>query len=242
MRSRTALLSAILSGALLLGGVSDAHAQLDEFWPEVDVWMRVSPEWRFSILVPVSKNLETHYREGNLIAQADFAWGRTRYLQRLQDEARRRQMDAWLVRGGYLSGESLDDHGEAYTEHSAFGELHLRVAIKGGILLSQRVRTDLRWLGDGAEPSVRARYRVMVEKEYVAGRASIVPYLNGEGYYDSRYDIVNRYRAIGGATVAWSPRFALEGNWTYQYDSKSSVAHLNALNVILHVFFERGAS
>jgi hypothetical protein len=40
--------------------------------------------------------------------------------------------------------------------------------------------------------------------------------------------------------VAWSPRFALEGNITYQHDSRSSVTDLYALNVILHVYFEKG--
>ena len=65
-----------------------------------------------------------------------------------------------------------------------------------------RLRTDLRWLGDAHEFSTRLRYRLMVEKEYGVGRTSIVPYVNVEPYYDSRYDIVNRVRLIGGATVA----------------------------------------
>ncbi|MGE5362276.1 MAG: hypothetical protein ACM3NQ_24930 [Bacteroidales bacterium] len=33
---------------------------------------------RLSLFVPISKNIETHYREGNLIAQADYAWGKSR--------------------------------------------------------------------------------------------------------------------------------------------------------------------
>jgi hypothetical protein len=78
----------------------------------------------------------------------------------------------------------------------------------------------------------------MLEKEIVAGGTSIVPYANVEPYYDSRYEVVNRVRLIGGATVAWSQRFALEGNVTYQHDTRSSVTNLYALNVILHVFFE----
>jgi hypothetical protein len=67
-----------------------------------------------------------------------------------------------------------------------------------------------------------------------------VPYVNVEPYYDSRYDTVNRVRLIPGATVTWTPRIALEGNMTYQCDSRSSTKHLEALNVILHVYFETG--
>jgi hypothetical protein len=147
-------------------------------------------------------------------------------------------MNAWMVRGGYLSGRSLDDHGQTYTENTMFFELHRRIPLIGDVLLSHRLRTDLRWLGDDPEFSYRWRYRLMVEKEFKVGDTSIVPYVNTEPYYDSRYAIVNRVRLIGGVTVAWSPRYALEGNITYQNDSRSSVTDLYALNVILHLYFD----
>jgi hypothetical protein len=210
-----------------------------EVWPEIDTWLRVSPEWRVSLFVPLSKNLDTHYREGNLITQADYAFGKARFRRRLMDEDRARNMKLFLARGGYLGGKSLDDHGEAYTEYTAFGELHQRIPIKGDLLLSHRLRTDLRWLGkDSHEFSTRWRYRLMVEKEFGAGRVSFVPYVNVEPYYDSRYDTVNRVRLIAGSSVAWSPRTALEVNGTYQHDSRSSTKEIVALNVILHVFFD----
>jgi Protein of unknown function (DUF2490) len=227
---------------LLTTAGSAAQDSTLEFWPEVDVWWRVSPAWRLSLFVPISQNIETAYREGNLILQGDYAWGRSHHLRRrrLLDENRAQNMKALLVRGGYLGGKSLGDNGDAYTERTAFTELHVRVPIKGGILLQQRLRNDLRWLGNPADFSQRWRYRTQVEKDYQAGRTSIVPYVNAEAYYDSRYDTVNRIRAISGASVSWSSRLAVEGNLTYQYDSRSSTTHLLALNLILHVFFETG--
>jgi hypothetical protein len=45
-------------------------------------------------------------------------------------------------------------------------------------------------------------------------------------------------RLIGGTTISWEPWLALEGNLTYQYDSKYDTNNLYALNLILHVFFE----
>jgi hypothetical protein len=112
------------------------------------------------------------------------------------------------------------------------------IPAQGHVLVSHRLRTDLRWLGDDYEFSTRLRYPLMVEKEFEVGRTSLVPYVNVEPYYDSRYGIVNRVRLIGGTSVAWSPRFALEGNITYQNDSRSSVTNLYALNVILHLYFD----
>jgi hypothetical protein len=210
-----------------------------EFWPEIDLWLRLSPAWRLSSFAALSKNIETAYREGSLIFQADFTWGKFKRVikRRMFDEDRAREMRAWMVRAGYLNGRSLDDQGEAYREDTALVELHLRNPLKGRVLVSHRLRTDLRWLGEEREFSVRARYRLMVEKEFLAGRASIIPYVNIEPSFDSRYQVVNRVRLCGGATVSlWQP-VALEGNFTYQHDSKASITDIYAVNVILHVFF-----
>jgi hypothetical protein len=210
-----------------------------EFWPEVDLWLRLSPQWRLSMFVAISRNIETAYREGNVILQADYAWGMTTLMSaiRLVDENRSQTMNALLARAGYLGGMSLDDRGEAYTERMLFLELHARNPLRGRLLLSHRVRGEGRWLGDDLTFSTRWRYRFMLEKELEAGATSIVPYVNGEAYYDSRYETVNRIRLIGGSSVAWSPRFAVEVNITYQHDTRSSVTNLLALNLILHVYF-----
>ena len=216
--SRTRTVTLVLAAWLMAAGAAVAQAPQYQFWPEIDAWLRLSPAWRVSLFVPISKNLETHYREGNLIPQVDVAFGKAHLQRRLMDENRARNMKIFLLRSGYLGGKSLDDKGEAYTEHTAFEELHVRIPIKGGILLSHRFRTDLRWLGqDNPEFSYRWRYRLMVEKEFTSGRVSLVPYVNAEPYYDSRYDTVNRIRLIAGSSVGWSPRTALEVNGTYQY-------------------------
>ena len=225
---------------LMVTRTAFAEESSHEFWPEADIWWRLSPAWRLATFVSLSKNIETEYREGSVIPQVDFAWGHRRRLpaMRLLDENRAQTMKAFMVRGGYLNGQSLDDHGEAYTEHSTFAELHVRMPLKGDILVTHRLRSDLRWLGDDADFSQRWRYRLQIEKEISAGHASIVPYVNAEPYYDSRYDTVNRLRLISGASVAWSQRTAVEANVTYQHDSHASATNLYALNVILHVFFE----
>ncbi|MBP1636812.1 MAG: hypothetical protein H6Q10_3386 [Acidobacteria bacterium] len=220
-------------------GTALADPPSKEVWPEIDTWLRLSPAWRVSLFVPIAENLDTHYREGNLIPQVDYAFGEGRFQRRLMDEDRARHMRFFLLRGGYLGGKSLDDQGEAYTEYTAFGEMHWRLPLKGGFLLSHRLRTELRWLGkDSHEFSNRWRYRFMVEKEFGAGRLSFVPYANVEPYYDSRYETVNRVRLIAGSSVAWSTRTALEVNGTYQYDSRSSTKEILAASVILHVFFD----
>ena len=186
-----------LTLTIWLGAIGAALADEPSYesWPEIDLWLRLSPEWRLSMFVPLSKNIETKYREGSLILQADYAWGKESrlYKARLLDENREREIYNWLVRGGYLAGRSLDDHGETYRENTMFLELHNRTPLIGDVLLSHRLRTDLRWLGDPPEFSFRGRYRLMIEKEFKAGDTSIVPYANIEPYYDSRSSVTNLY-------------------------------------------------
>ncbi len=224
---------------LMTAGAAVAEPPANEFWPEVDTWLRLSSEWRLSLFVPISENLDTHYREGNLIAQADYEFGKPRLRRRLMDEDRARSMGLFLARGGYFGGKSLGDQGDEYTEYTAFGELHQRIPVKGGLMLSHRLRSELRWLGkDTHDFSTRLRYRLMLEREFGAGHISFVPYVNVEPYYDSRYDTVNRVRVVAGSSISWWSHAAVELSATYQHDTKASTKDVLALGVILHVFFD----
>jgi hypothetical protein len=211
-----------------------------EFWPEVDVWIRLDDHFRLSPCLSLSSDLETKYREGIALLQLDYSWrrgGAPFMSRRLFDEARATEMNRFMVRGGYLAGKSLADDGRSYSERQAFLELHLRNPLKGGFLLSHRLRTDLRFIGDDRDFSWRLRYRLQAEKEYHAIGTSVVPYASLESSFDERYSAINRMRAIGGATVALSRRFVAEANITYQYDSHLPVSNLFALNAILNVYF-----
>jgi hypothetical protein len=211
-----------------------------EFWPETDIWYRLNQSWRLSAFVPITKYNESKYRDLNIYLQSDYAWGRTKHLlfRRMMDNNRVQKINAWMARAGFMEGWSLGENAGAYTEDMLFGEIHSRIPLKGGVLLSQRLRADFRWVGEEPTYSYRLRYRVMVEDELKAGRASIVPYVNAEPYWDSRYETFSRLRLIGGATFAWGSRFAYEGNLTYQYDEHYNTTNLYALNIILHVYFE----
>lgn len=232
---------------LFVAFIQSIHAQegaqesSQEFWPEVDVWWRASPQWRFAVFVPISRNIDTDYREGNIVLQGDYSWGKHKGFimpMRLVENDSNQPVKANMLRGGYLSGRSLDDKGESFSENTVFAEYHFRIPYKNRILVSHRFRTDYRWLGSDNDFSARFRYRLMLEREFIFKKISFVPYFNAEAYFDTRYTEINRYRFIGGTSVSWSSLFALEGNFTYQRDSRASVENLYALNVILHIYIK----
>lgn len=212
-----------------------------EFWPEVDIWYRLNPSWRLSSFLPITKYNESNNRDLNIYLQADYAWGKTKHTiyRRLLDEEKEQKMRAFMVRGGFMKGWSLGENADDYTESMFFTEFHKRIPLKRNILLSQRFRIDTRWLGRESNFSYRFRYRFMLEKEFKTEKSSIVPYVNVEPYWDSRYSKVIRARVIGGATISRGSRFALESNLTYQYDETYATENLYALNIILHVFLEK---
>jgi hypothetical protein len=211
-----------------------------EFWPEVDIWYRLSPSWRLSAFMPITKYNESKNRDFNLYLHADYMWGKTKHFlnMRLIDGVKSQQIKGWMVRGGFMEGWSLGENSSDYTEDMLFAEIHRRTPLVGNALFSSRFRTDLRWLGQDPTFSYRFRVRAMFEKEFKAGRASLVPYVNAEPFWDSRYDSFKRLRVIGGASIAWGSLFAYEANVTYQYDETYNTANLYALNLILHVYFE----
>jgi len=211
-----------------------------EFWPETDIWYRLSPSWRLSSFIPLTKYYESKNRDLNIYLQADYAWGKTKHLlnMRLMDENKAKQIKGWMARGGYMKGWSLGENAGEYSEDMLFAEIHRRTPIKGNVLFSSRFRTDLRWLGDDSKFSYRFRVRLMLEKEFTAGRTSIVPFVNAEPFWDSRYLTFSRLRVIGGAVYSRGSRFAFESNLTYQYDETYNSANLYALNFILHMYFE----
>ncbi|HRI79810.1 MAG TPA: hypothetical protein PLR06_09780, partial [Cyclobacteriaceae bacterium] len=177
----------------------------------------------------------------NIYLQVDYAFGYTRtpFFNKRMDENKEQKLKGWLARGGYMGGWSLYDQAASYTEDMLFAEIHKRIPLKGQALLSQRIRGDTRWIGPDAVFSYRLRYRIMIEKELKLGGSDIVPYVNIEPFWDSRYSKVVKTRIIGGATFSHGPLVAFEGNLTYQYDETYATNNLYAFNLILHLFFER---
>jgi hypothetical protein len=69
--SRPRTVTLVQAAWLVAAGAAGAQPSY-EFWPEIDTWLRLSPAWRLSLFVPISENLETNYREGNLILHLFF--------------------------------------------------------------------------------------------------------------------------------------------------------------------------
>ncbi len=222
---------------VLLIIISDAAAAQtsaetsEELWPEVDIFVQVSPKVRLFFLATESKSKETKDAyEGQVGAHVDFLLNKH-----------------VSFRTGYRHGFSIGETDDPFSEHRLLVEQTFRLFPRGGFLLSDRNRVDLRWVrGDF---SVRYRNRLTLEREFTIRGRSYTPYTSIEAYYDSRFDTWNRNRYAFG--IQWSLRrhgplmhllspkrnVVFDFYFMRQNDSRSQPNHVNAIGVVTNLYF-----
>jgi hypothetical protein len=148
-----------------------------------------------------------------------------------------------ILRTGYRYGWSLDDN--SYREHRLVTAQILLKMVPGKFLLSDRNQEDFRFLkGDF---SFRYRNRVTIERGFRLKRRTITPYVSGEIFYDTRYDIWNRNRFGAGVQISlragpvrqeW-PRhqLILDLFYLHQNDSRSDPPHVNGIGAVVQFHF-----
>jgi hypothetical protein len=110
------------------------------------------------------------------------------------------------------------------------------------VTLSPVFRTDLAkgdwqrnrylWMRIG----YRYRLRLQVEKSYKHEGRALVPFVNAEAFYDTRYDAWIRERYQLGMEIELSQSWRLEPALTHQADERSSPGRINALGLTRKYF------
>jgi hypothetical protein len=190
MRRGTALL---LVGLALVAGAAPAQAQDSvqvayQFWPELDVFARLSPAPRLYFLVALVQEVEdgqfgdiTDLQIGGFIEVGLMPFSRMRSARARHDTNNR--MKYFRLRTGI---EYLSPPGDPKMEWRYVTELRPRLPLPADILVELRDRLEFRWI-DG-DFSWRNRLRLWIERETHLGRVTLVPYGSAEPFWDSRYD------------------------------------------------------
>ncbi len=208
----------------------------NEFWPEIDLYINVKPKVRIYLLGTLSKSVEdgeirrAQSYEAQIGAHVDYI--PSHHL---------------ILRSGYRYGRSVGDNDDGFREHRLITEQTLRKLLPGDFLLSDRNREDFRFLN--GDFSFRYRNRVTIERELpFFKRRNITPYVSGEIFYDTRYNVWNRNRfAVGFQhTMLAGPlqkmllhkrQLVLDVYVMKQNDSRSETQHVKALGAALVFYF-----
>lgn len=207
-----------------------------ELWPEINAYINLHPKLRMILLGTVSSSVE----DGELLKSDAFE-------AQLGVSVDYIPSNHVILRTGYRFGTSVGDS-EPFKEHRLITEQTFRHLFKGNILVSDRNREDFRWVN--GDFSFRYRNRLTIEREFpfFMGR-SFIPYVSGEIYFDTRYDTWNRNRYGFGVQFPLKERkgplkllfpkrdLVFDIYYLRQNDSRASTAHVNAIGLVLAVYF-----
>ena len=92
------------------------------------------------------------------------------------------------------------------------------------------MRADLRWTDN--QYSTRYRARLEANREFDVLGYTVVPYINYEWFFDTRYDAWTRTLAQAGAEITFGKHFRFEAYLASQKDKQPSDESLIALGLI----------
>ena len=114
---------------------------------------------------------------------------------------------------------------------SAYGKLSLPEAI----WLEGRARVDFRWI-DGVY-STRYRLRLEATREFLVKGHPVVPFLNAEAFYDTRYDGWSRFLYEAGTEVTVDKHFRFELKVSRMTDVLPDHSAVNALGLVAKWYY-----
>ena len=190
---------------------SSAQENSNEFWPEVDLSLRVSPVFRMIVHAGISNNSDSKYAEGTIGPGFDFKL--TKSLS---------------FRTTYFHIASLSHVDDPHNEERLMFDGTIRFPLAGGFRIGDRNRVELRELGP--DWSHRYRNRLRLERP-IERKRELLPYFSAEYSYDSRYDRWNRRRFTLGCEADLGHDSSLDFNIVRQIDPENPTTHLTALGI-----------
>jgi hypothetical protein len=206
---------------------------LDQFWPEMDVFVRTGEHSRLFFLAAGTREKEEGRSDGQLGVHMDF-YSSPIFKGRVDRHPDLSRNDFLMARVGYLFAKTPTNSTNPFTEHIALLELTPRYFLPKHILLSSRNRGDLRFLDGAFVP--RYRNRLKVERTFRMGKRSLTPYAHAEVFYDWRYNAFHRQRYATGGEFEVNKRWVLEGYYLRQQDSRSSVRGMNVFGLAVQLY------
>jgi Protein of unknown function (DUF2490) len=208
----------------------------NEFWPELDVFLKLNNKSRLFFLYSATKlDARQTYSDGSLGVHLDVyavpLLGR-RLLPKHTDPARSK---SFMVRVGYLYSRTPSESSDPFSEHTPTLETHWRFPLPGSLLLADRNRVDFRIKDGDYQP--RYRNRLKLERTFKVGRLDVTPYAHAEAFYDWKFNKFHRFRYAAGAEVSLGRHLVLESYYLRQRDTVTSPPHVNAVGAALQFYW-----
>ena len=205
------------------------HAQTgqNQWWPEVDTFFQLNPKVRLSFFAQRSTD-GRNYNSAEIGPNLDIALKPLRKRISTNDADKNKLV---VFRIGYRYLASTDGP----NENRGIVQLTQRFPLPRSFLVSDRNRSDLRWIG--GRFSWRYRNLLTVERTVKIKSFSFNPYAEGEVYFDSRYKKWSKNSYSFGIGIPIGNRFEAKPYFERDNQSHSTLQHVNAVGFILYLYF-----
>jgi hypothetical protein len=227
----------VLCACSALGGTAHADDPW-EFWPEGQLYVGLNPRTRLFLNAAYARGKESDQMSLDTAAYLDVS-----FLP-IGPRRRRTYADEDWQRGRYLWARvgydrvfkvSEAEGSPSVAEDRGILSLWGKVPLPGDVWLENRARVDLRWIGD--EYSTRYRWRMELTREFSVAGHAVVPYLNVEWFYDTRYDGWARTLYQAGPEVTVNKHLRFEIFLSQQTDKLPGVSRLNACGFVIKGYY-----
>jgi hypothetical protein len=231
-RTKSLLLGSLCAWQVFAGLACAADSY--ELWPELNLFYGLNERTRLHGVAAYADGKESDVSSLDVAAYVDVSfrpiirrdfhtddWQRSRYF--------------WTRIGYVRVFDVTQESGREEAEDRGVVSFYGKAPLRAGVWLEARVRTDLRWIGD--EYSARYRARAEATREFTLRERTVVPYLNCEWFYDTRYDGWARTLWMAGAEVTVNRHFRYEIYVAGQSDRLPDEASLAALGAVAKWYY-----
>jgi hypothetical protein len=201
--------------------------------PEVDTFIRVTDTARVFLLSSLTRNLTQATTDGELGVHLDLTL-KPILRRELQEANWERDRYLW-VRVGFRVIGNLEGADSAATEYRGILEGTTRVPLFWDLWLVNRARVDLRDVG--GDFSARLRPRVSLERAFTLWNHAVVPYVQVEAFYDTRFGDWSRERYQVGIELGLARHWRIEPYYRRQEVSRPSRSHENGIGLVLKYYY-----
>jgi hypothetical protein len=212
----------------LLCQSATAQSSQDQFWPEIDSYIKLDSRMRLMFMASRTTDGST-YESAQIGPNLDITLRPIRLVSVESNDSSKRQYLTFGI--GYRYLRNLDKP----SENRMILELTPRYYLPWGILASDRNRFELRIISGNF--TWRYRNRLTLERSFNIKSLRLTPYAQGEVYYYSQYGLWNKDSYAFGMTFPVHRRLEIKPYFQHDNDSRSSTPHVNALGLTLYLYF-----
>lgn len=227
-------LSVFLFSWLVLSGAAHAGDPW-EFWPELSGFLTLSPGTRIYLDVPYAEGKGGNTWQLDLGAYLDISIKPVLPRPRYRNVADWQRSRLFWARVGYVHVARTTEGTRSPSEDRVVLSFWHKFYLPANVWLEGRERADLRWIG--GEYSTRYRLRLEATREFTVRNHPVVPYLNYEWFYDTRYDAWTRTLLQAGSEITVNKHFRYELFLARQTDRQPTASAVNAFGVVAKWYY-----